>query len=377
MAESNRTPDYFEFLQRRYRFVIIAVAAALATAAIVSLLLPKRYTATATLLIDPPSTGDPRISTAISPAYLESLKSFEQLASSDSLFLQACRRFNLLSRENVSSVERFKARVLTVEKLKDTRLLRVSVTLRDSQLAQAVAQYLADQTAQLNRSLAQDGDRRLAEDLAQQTAVTKSKVDSARDAAAGLTGLQTHLEEETLALRELKARTQQQALAASAEAAEFSAEEKALTDDAAGNSAELGYVRQKSAGARARETTLRAELQDVERQLAAKEAEWAASFSRYERAQSEVATAEAAFNEIQRRANDLASGAGLRSEQLHIVDPGIVPQRPSFPDIPLILAAAFALSLTGALVFLTLQYRLSQASRHPVRTDFRVARGGR
>ena len=63
----------------------VAIVAALAT----GLLLPKRYTATATILIDPPAGGDPRIATAVSTVYLESLKTYELLATNDQLFVRA------------------------------------------------------------------------------------------------------------------------------------------------------------------------------------------------------------------------------------------------------------------------------------------------
>lgn len=369
--------DYLEFLRRRYRFVLIVMAAALATAAVACWLLPRRYTATATVLIDPPGTGDPRLSTAVSPAYLESLKSFEQFATSDSLFLRACQRFNLLEQAGSSSVERFKQRVLNVEKPKDTRLLRIAVTLRDPKLSQAVAQYIAEQTVLLNRGLAQDGDQRLADDATQQTTAAKAILDRARETAARVSSLQSQLEEETLSLRALRERAQDQALQAGVEAAELTAQEAALKSAASAQSTELDSVRQKAAGARGRQAALTANQQEVERRLATKETALAESRAHVERAEGELAGAEATFNELRKRVNDLAAGVGLRSEQLRIVDPGIVPQRPSFPDVSLTLAAAFALSLTAAVVFLTLQFRLSQTQARPARAELRVARGGR
>jgi uncharacterized protein involved in exopolysaccharide biosynthesis len=369
--------DYLEFLRRRYRFILIVMAAALATAALACWLLPRRYTATSTVLIDPPGTGDPRLSTAVSPAYLESLKSFEQFASSDSLFLKACQKFNLLDQAGSSSVERFKQRVLNVEKPKDTRLLRIAVTLRDSKLSQAVAQYIAEQAVLLNRGLAQDSDQRLAEDAAQQTGAAKAILDRARETAARLGSVQSQLEEETLSLRALRERARDQALQAGVEAAELTAQETALKTAASAQSVELDSVRQRAAGARARQVAINANQQEIERRLASRESALADSRARVERAEGELATTEATFNELSKRANDLMATSGLRSEQLRIIDPGIVPQRPSFPDVPLTLGAAFALSLMAAVIFLTLQFRLAQTPARPARAELRVARGGR
>ena len=106
----------------------IAIVAALAT----GFLLPKRYTATATILIDPPAGGDPRIATAVSTVYLESLKTYELLATNDQLFLRAAEQFHLRDHDG-SPIESLKRRVLKVDKLRDTRALQISVTLPDPQ----------------------------------------------------------------------------------------------------------------------------------------------------------------------------------------------------------------------------------------------------
>ncbi len=81
----------------------MAVVLAAAVAVVACLVLPKQYTATATLVIEPPG-GDPRSATAVSSIYLESLKSYETFASSDSLFAKACEKFHLLDGPNESAM---------------------------------------------------------------------------------------------------------------------------------------------------------------------------------------------------------------------------------------------------------------------------------
>src|SRR4029077_18088281 len=108
----------------------------------------NQYTAVATLLIEAPATSDARANAGVSPVYLESLKSYEEFASGDSLFLKACQKFDLLAGPNPPAVEALKRSVLRVEKLKDTKVLQIRVTLRDPRKAQAVAQYLAEETAE-------------------------------------------------------------------------------------------------------------------------------------------------------------------------------------------------------------------------------------
>src|SRR5688572_31674511 len=121
---------YAAYVRQRWRFIASACFIAVAAALVISLMLPKKYTATASLLIEPPGSADARTATAVSPVYLESLKSYEHFAGSDTLFRKALDRFKLRDADN-GSIEAMKRRVLRVSKLRDTRILELKVTLRD------------------------------------------------------------------------------------------------------------------------------------------------------------------------------------------------------------------------------------------------------
>src|SRR5439155_6119680 len=108
MYESFDAFEYIEYLRRRWRVIAAACGVALLVVLPVSLLLPKRYTATASIVIDPPGGSDARIATAVSAVYLESLKTYERYATSDSLFELAIQRFHLDS----GSAQSLKRRVL-------------------------------------------------------------------------------------------------------------------------------------------------------------------------------------------------------------------------------------------------------------------------
>ena len=56
------------------------------------------------------------------------------------------------------------------------------------------------------------------------------------------------------------------------------------------------------------------------------------------------------------RLRDVQSVSGTRSERLRIIDPGIVPQRPSSPDIVLTVAVACLLAAIFSLLYVTAQF---------------------
>src|SRR5580700_10856296 len=151
--------EYVDYLRRRWPVMVIACASAVLLALVVSLLLPKQYTATASIIIEPPGGSDARITTAVSSMYLESLKSYELFGNSETLFARAAEKFHLRSSES-QSLEAIQHRVLKVSKLRDTKVLEVGAKLSDPKLAQALAQYIAEETVNMNRreSLASDHD---------------------------------------------------------------------------------------------------------------------------------------------------------------------------------------------------------------------------
>jgi len=65
---------------------------------------------------------------------------------------------------------------------------------------------------------------------------------------------------------------------------------------------------------------------------------------------------------------------GYRSERLKIIDPGIVPEQPSAPNVPLRLLAALLLGLVVPIILLSfeLSYRSGRASLQPARPPSRL-----
>src|ERR1700683_1823600 len=145
--------EFARYLWRRRALVAITAATALAMAGAASLLLPKRYTATASILIEPPGGNDPRGATAVSSVYLESLKTYERFASSDTAIATALRESGLQKKFEGASIEGIKRSVLKVSRPASTKIVEISATLDNPNDAQKLAQHLAEQSVALNRKL--------------------------------------------------------------------------------------------------------------------------------------------------------------------------------------------------------------------------------
>jgi uncharacterized protein involved in exopolysaccharide biosynthesis len=79
--------------------------------------------------------------------------------------------------------------------------------------------------------------------------------------------------------------------------------------------------------------------------------------------------AEAAYQAAAARLRDASAMSGTRAERLRVIDPGIVPQRPSFPNLPLNVIAAIFIALVGTIAYLSVAFSLRRKPRlRPVMT---------
>jgi uncharacterized protein involved in exopolysaccharide biosynthesis len=359
MTDSFDPIEYLEYLRKRWRFTAVAVFLAGAVAVALCLLLPKQYTAVATLVIEPPG-GDPRSATAVSAIYLESLKSYEAFASSDSLFARACEKFHLLDGKAGPSLESFKRRVLRVDKLKDTNVMEVSATLPEPAQAQALVEYLARETVALDRGVARAGDQELLDNSQRQLEAARKELDEARTEAASAAEPDEVLGSEVQSLVERKAAAEARRMEANMALAEISA----------------GDGQESEASSRAGIVALTADIAAIERDLNAKSATLAALHARRQRVEDRVRSAEDVFERAAKHGDEASAAAMFRTEQLRIVDPGIVPQRPSFPNLPLAVVSALAIAAVLSLAWLTLQFGFMRKREQPSRAALRVAGSG-
>ena len=379
MADIFDPIEYLAYLRRNAKFAAIAIGAAVVLTAAASFLLPNQYTATATLVIEPPSGMDPRGATAVSAIYLESLKTYEQFAASDSLFERARQEFHLEEGPGPVATETLRRRVLRVLKLPDTKVLQIQATLPDPKQAQALVQFLAEETVALNRAVENQSEHEALTEVRTQVDEAGAKLAQAREqfntsAAGGIEGV---LAAEVRDLSDLKGRLNEQLAEANTSLAELSARAGAQAKGftAADNREDL---QQEIAAARARGTALAGQISIVNRDLTQKASALAAARARIDQSSDQLRAADAAFGAMSRRANELAGSSGLRAEQLRIIDPGIVPQQPSFPNTPLFTGAALLISAMLCLAWLSLRYGLEQQRARTLfrksRSDFKVAR---
>src|SRR5580700_3459009 len=176
-TDAVNTYRYLSFLGSRWRFIAAACAIAVVLALGVTLTRAKLYTATCRILIEPPAGTDIRSALGVSPIYLESLKTYEHFASSDSLFVRALDQFQLRRRFPDRPVESLKAGILKVGMVRDTKILEIKVTLPDPKIAQALALYLGEETVKLSRSVDEESDRELTQAIEKQEADAQARLD--------------------------------------------------------------------------------------------------------------------------------------------------------------------------------------------------------
>jgi len=188
MPDSFNAFAYLGHLRGRWRLLALAPVAAGVVALSVSLLLPKQYTATARLLILPPGSLEERAPTAMSPVYLESLRTYEHVASSDSLFQKAVEEVGIRDSGNSTPLAALKQSVLEVEVPRQTKILEIRVTLPDPEKAQALAAYIASESARINQESNREADQARLEAAEELLAAARDRVEKARDRPASKSG---------------------------------------------------------------------------------------------------------------------------------------------------------------------------------------------
>lgn len=362
--------EFIEYLWRRRAVVAVSCVAALLITAVASVLLPVRYTAAATVLIEPPGGNDPRAATAVSPVYLESLKTYEMLASSDTLFARALDELQLRQRYPGASVESLKRKILALNKPTNTSILEIKATLDDPRHAQALAQYIAEHTVQLNEQLDQQSDQDMVQEpqrIFDDAVGRLRRAEKASDDFTKTASVDASLKD-VEAMENLRMDVQRDLMRSRAELAEDLARQQtpqpadATTDTAAWTALQVASVR-------ARIQALEDQDHRLGEQLGVSTRTLGNLVHTRESLEAELKSARDAEDAAQTKLGDVRANSAFRGVRLKVLDPGIVPQRPSFPNTPLNLAIAFAFSLAASIGFVAARFgykRIRRAQADPV-----------
>ena len=351
---------YIGYMRSHWRPIAVSCATATLLALLVSIFLPRQYTATARIVIDPPAGTDPRAAVAVSPIYLESLKTYEQFASSDSLFRSAVDRFALRALLGNRPIESLKKQVLRAGLLRNTRILEISATLPDPRKAQALAQFVAESTVDLTRSLAGDSEGDLLHGMERQEQEVRERLQATEKAWSELVAHEpvAALEAEDENAGALRANVEQQVSNVELEIADAAERAKAGGSDAA-------QARKEETNARARRDQLEEQLRALAKQSLDREKMLSVRMAHRDRLEAERKAGQTQLAAVETQLREARGGAAYRGERLKIIDPGIVPERPSSPNLPLNVAAAFLLGLILPVIWLTIamSYREQRAYR--------------
>jgi succinoglycan biosynthesis transport protein ExoP len=333
--------EYIGYLRLHWRLIAAAAVSAVALALFISLLLPKKYTATASIVIEPPAGNDVRTATSVSPVYLESLRTYERFAESDTLFAGAVERFHLAA--NGRSIESLKQQVLKVNKVRDTKILEISATLPTPEMAQQFVNYVADETVKLSRGESAATDREVITEADRQTSETQQRLEQAQQAWSAIAArepsgaLQPQIEADV----DLLEKVRQSLIEARSDIAEY--QEKA------------DFARELP-GLRAKAAELETRVAELEKRIEQKSTLASQRAADRQKVEVELKMAQTASESSAARLRELRATAGTRGERLRIIDPGVVPQRPSSPNIALNVAAALLFALIALIAYLTVSF---------------------
>lgn len=366
MYQSFDAFEYVDYLRRRWRVIAVACAVAMMVSLPLSILMPKRYTAIATIVIEPPGSSDSRTAIVVSPMYLESLKTYERFAESDSLFARAVEKFHLQEPGSVRPIESLKRGLLKVTKVRDTKIMEISVTWKDPKLAQNIAEYLASETVALSRGESLDADREFTNESEKQAAAAQRRLKQAEQAWTNLSvnepidSLQGEMDSGVA----LEGKLRQDLVDTEANIAEYQQPGKSQSQ----------FLREQFEAASARKALLEKRLQELQRGVRELAVTMAGRSAKREASQNDLKMAQSAWEAAEKRLSELRASAGSRGDRLRVMDPGIVPQRPSSPNIPLNVAAALFLAVAASVIYLSFAFVLR---RRAVGFEPAVTRGMR
>jgi uncharacterized protein involved in exopolysaccharide biosynthesis len=164
----------------RRKWLVVAGATVCAVVALgIGIASQRSYEATVNLLITPPKTG---AAGELTPTV--SIATFRALVENRTLASQVVAEFKLDAAPSNLTAQRFLQQCLTIENVRDTNIVAITVRLPDGRLAAKVANRFAELAEKLAQRLSQEEALRASDYI-------KTQVDQARERYKGA---ETHLE---------------------------------------------------------------------------------------------------------------------------------------------------------------------------------------
>jgi capsular polysaccharide biosynthesis protein len=366
MEEESDGVQFAHYVRRQWAVVVISCSVAVALAGAVSLMLPKKYTATASILIEPPAGNDPRGATAVSSVYLESLKTYERFASSDTALAKALEQSGLQKKFEGDNMEAIKRSVLKVSRPASTKIVEISATLDDPNDAQKLAQHVAEQSVALNRKL----DNQSSEDLLVEARKVLERAENRlrtaeqnRDRIIQVEGVDV-LQNEVTDMNALRLSIEQELGKTRAALADAEAEARTRPDSGEPADRTLFDAREVDA-MRARVASLESQVTALAKTSSDATTVLEGRRQRREPLDNELRVARADYEVAKNKLADVQSSSAYRAERLEIMDTGVTPKHPSSPNILLNMMVAALVSLVLSAGYLAMRFGYSRTRSFP------------
>ena len=135
-------------------------------------------------------------------------------------------------------------------------------------------------------------------------------------------------------------------------------------------------MKERFAGTKQRLGRLDQEIAELTRQINRTRLTLGARSARRDQIDAERKAAWSALEETESRLTHARSANAARGERLQVIDPGVVPEKPSFPNVPLNVIVALAFALLASLLYVTLEFSFQMRRAEARRESLRVASHG-
>ncbi|HTA46947.1 MAG TPA: hypothetical protein VK789_31095 [Bryobacteraceae bacterium] len=366
MTDDAQGFEFALYALRKRGLIGIACVTALVLTGVVSSILPRRYTATASILIEPPAGTDARASVAVSQVYLDSLKTYEQFAAGDTLFLRALEDLHLRAQYEGTSIEVLKRRILTISRPTNATYIQIAATLQSAKDAQKLAQYIAQRAVDQNNSLDDESNAAMTQQPQKVLDAAQVRLDKSEKAAAQLakSGSIEALQKEYDSAADLRTAVGRDLTLARADLANYLGQLQAPPPITSGVAEpKNGWIQSEIAASRARVHDLEEQERKLLEYLDTKGSALEELTRAREAVEVELKSARADEDAARTRLGEIEISAPLRGVRLRLLDPGIVPERPSFPNIPLNMVVGLIGSLLLVVGYLAIRFAHEQVRR--------------